>query len=164
MHSWRVLITPFMSGSRFYSKYDFSEPWNSRNNLALAKAHPWLGEMFSCPAASGDTGRGGVSYMMIWGPDVLRPGGKFGPHFTDRGDHVDELIFVAEVADSGILWTEPGDLSISEMSFRINDRAKASISSHHVGGAMVLCDDGYVEFLDESVSMETVRRRLLSTP
>ena len=28
MHSWRVLILPFLEGNHIYDQYDFSEPWD----------------------------------------------------------------------------------------------------------------------------------------
>lgn len=160
MHSWRVLVTPFLSGYRFYSQYDFSEPWNSPNNLALAKAYSWLGAGFSCPSARGE--RRDAAYMMIVGRCVSDHGARFRPVPTAQGIHVDDAIFVAEVADSGVFWTQPDDISISEMTFKVNDRSKAGVSSYHVGGAMVLCDDGHVEFVDEAVCQDTMRRRLLA--
>ena len=36
MHSWRVLILPFMEGNDVYEKYDFDEPWDGPNNSQLA--------------------------------------------------------------------------------------------------------------------------------
>ncbi len=164
MHSWRVLITPYMGGAQFCDDYDFSQPWNSKHNVALAREYAWLGDMFLCPAASDHT-HSGLSYMMISGRDQPRCANNFVPHIITKGG-IDSgrVILVAEVSETSGLWTEPIDLSMSEMSFRINDRSKASISSHHPGGAMVLCDNGFVEFVDESVDWETVRSRLLSAP
>ena len=47
------------------------------------------------------------------------------------------------------------------MSFRINDKSRPSVSSHHVRGAMVLFADGRVELLDESTSPEKLRELLM---
>lgn len=32
-HSWRVLLVPYTGGGDGYSEYDFSQEWNSTNNL-----------------------------------------------------------------------------------------------------------------------------------
>ncbi|HEV3023824.1 MAG TPA: DUF1559 domain-containing protein, partial [Pirellulales bacterium] len=32
MHSWRVLILPFIEQQPLYDQYDFSEPWNGPHN------------------------------------------------------------------------------------------------------------------------------------
>src|SRR4051794_16491927 len=33
MHSWRILIIPFMDTSALYYNYNLSQPWNSPSNL-----------------------------------------------------------------------------------------------------------------------------------
>ncbi len=40
MHSWRMLIMPFMEQSTLYNQYDFSEPWNGPNNIKLLDSMP----------------------------------------------------------------------------------------------------------------------------
>ena len=40
MHSWRVLLLPFLDGQPLYDEYDFSEPWNGPNNSKLASRRP----------------------------------------------------------------------------------------------------------------------------
>src|SRR5437867_4482802 len=32
MHSWRVMILPYMERKGLYDKYDLNEPWNGPNN------------------------------------------------------------------------------------------------------------------------------------
>ncbi len=39
MHSWRVLILPFLHYDELYRQYDFAEPWDGPKNSLLAKAH-----------------------------------------------------------------------------------------------------------------------------
>ena len=41
MHSWRVLILPFLEQRALYDQYDFDEPWNGPNNLKLANKMPY---------------------------------------------------------------------------------------------------------------------------
>ena len=36
MHSWRVLILPFLEQQELYNAYNFAEPWNGPNNRKLA--------------------------------------------------------------------------------------------------------------------------------
>ncbi len=40
MHSWRVLLLPFVEGAELYAAYDFAQPWNSEANLRLAEQMP----------------------------------------------------------------------------------------------------------------------------
>ena len=54
---------------------------------------------------------------------------------------------------------EPRDVLLSELSMKINDRTKRSLSSYH-GGACVVHADGSVEILDETTTEERVRELL----
>ncbi len=40
MHSWRVLISPFVESSGFYDAYDLKQPWNGPDNRLLGDAIP----------------------------------------------------------------------------------------------------------------------------
>jgi hypothetical protein len=42
MHSWRVLILPFLESSPLYDKYRFDEPWDGPNNRQLLKHMPYF--------------------------------------------------------------------------------------------------------------------------
>jgi type II secretory pathway pseudopilin PulG len=46
MHSWRVLILPYLEEAGLYKQYNLEEPWNSPNNLAVANQVPAI---FQCP-------------------------------------------------------------------------------------------------------------------
>src|SRR5438105_1376638 len=37
MHSWRVLILPYLERNDLYQQYDFNEPWNGPHNSRLAE-------------------------------------------------------------------------------------------------------------------------------
>ena len=65
---------------------------------------------------------------------------------------------MAEIANSDILWTEPRDLDINQMSLTINDRTRPSISGRHPSGpAVVFADSIRVYRLDKSLRPETLR-------
>ncbi len=42
MHSWRVLLLPYLERRTLYEKYRFDEPWNGPNNRKLALEKPAL--------------------------------------------------------------------------------------------------------------------------
>jgi hypothetical protein len=63
---------------------------------------------------------------------------------------VSDPIIVAEVADSGIAWTEPRDLDTLTMSPIVNSNPKEGISSKHPSGAFALRERGSVEFEPEN--------------
>ena len=68
-------------------------------------------------------------------------------------------MIVIEIADSDIRLMEPRDVLLSELSMKVNDRSKRSLSSYH-GGACVVHADGSVELLDDATTEERVRELL----
>ena len=73
MHSWRVLILPFIEQSALYQKYDFSEPWDGPKNSKLLSSMP---HVYSCPSvARTAAGRSTcTSYLAVVGPTTVWPG------------------------------------------------------------------------------------------
>jgi len=147
VHSWRVTLLPYLGHRELHKKYRFDEEWGKDVNLALSD---YSMEYYLCPSSSGpslDT-----NYAMI-----IRP-----QHDEVEIDFDRKYVLVAELEGSGIRWTEPRDISIDDMSFKINDRERLSISSNHEGGAHILWSDGTVEFLSDSLDPAMVRSILLN--
>lgn len=147
MHSWRVLILPYLDEGMLYEQYNFDEPWDGPNNILLSNQMP---DCFGCPAdpeaASMET-----SYMVIVGPGTMFPGAEA----VGRGQCLDGMnitLCVVEVANSSIAWTEPVDLDAGKMTFEITAGSQGEIGSNHPGGAHVLYCDGSVLFLPNTTS------------
>lgn len=47
MHSWRVLILPYIGEDALYNTYKFDEPWDGPNNIKLLNQIPRL---YACPS------------------------------------------------------------------------------------------------------------------
>ena len=152
MHSWRVLILPFLEQATFYKQYDFSEPWDGPNNIKLLDHMP---NYYACPSrSSGPTNL--TSYTVISGQGTMFPGSK-SAKFADVTDGLANTLMVVEVADVKIPWTAPVDLDIGTMSLRVNDPIRPGISSPHPGGANTAFGDGKYVFLREDIPEETLR-------
>src|SRR5262245_52749889 len=50
MHSWRVLILPYLGHKALYDQYHFDEPWDGPNNSQLHKEKV---SVFCCPSRPG---------------------------------------------------------------------------------------------------------------
>jgi len=81
----------------------------------------------------------------------------------DITDGPENTILIVEVADSAIHWMEPRDLSIETISFRINDKTKPCLSSHHPDGPLVGFADGEVFRVSRDIPPETLRALLTAT-
>jgi hypothetical protein len=122
MHSWRVLILPYVEHQTLYNAYDFNEPWNGPNNRQLADRMP---AVFHSPSEPNSTTY--TNIVAVSGVGTAFPGAA-STKLADLADGLENTILLTEIADSKINWLEPRDLRIEEMSFQVQDRSKPSIS------------------------------------
>lgn len=161
MHSWRVLILPYLDQAALYKEYRFDEAWDGPNNLRLAGR---IADVFRCPSESGEEppATQWTSYVAVVGPDNAWAGSS-SRTIADVQDGLSNTLLIVEVADSGIHWMEPRDLHVSQMAPTINPKGGQGISSRHTGGAHALLGDGAVRYLSETMSAESVRGLLTIT-
>ena len=152
MHSWRMLILPFMGEQTLYDRYNLDQPWDGPDNLALAGMIP---QIYRCP----DDSQGPAtetSYLMIVGPGTFSS--VTGPRQIDEfPDGPVNTLMLVETAGSGIGWTQPRDYEVLRSSLGVNDPAGGGISSRHGGGANAAMCEGSVVFLNEWNTAEDVR-------
>ena len=157
MHSWRVLILPYLEYQNVYNQYDFNEPWDGPNNSRLASLMP---PVYSCPSHPPD-GTNTTSYMVVAGPGTAFPGAT-ASRFADITDGLSNTVAVVESTGS-TNWMAPEDLDFTTMSFVINDPAGKAISSDHPGGAVVLFADGSVRYVNDSLDPKTIKEMITSS-
>jgi hypothetical protein len=156
LHSWRVLLLPYLEEKKRYDAYRWDEPWNGPNNSKLADC-PWI---FQCPTDKGAQNSPMTSYVVVSGPGTPFPGDKSTSFSDFAGDGTSKSILIVEVVNSGIHWMEPRDLNLQQMATTINAPRGQGISSAHLGGAVVAYADNHVAFLPETISPEQLRARL----
>jgi hypothetical protein len=157
MHSWRVLILPFMDQRHLYELYRLDEPWNGPHNRLLASQMP---AEFRCPSDPGPATE--TSYFVVVGPKTIFPG-AVPIAIKDIPDGTSNTILLVEAADSGINWLEPRDLSYVEAIRGINPKTGWGISSRHEElerGAQVALADGSSRFLADNTPVEQLLRML----
>ena len=123
-HSWRVLILPYLEGGKaLYDAYDFSQPWDSAQNLKILDKMP---SVYRDPIYPGEKGHF-TNYAVIVGEETPFPPagmkmieGKrldFGPkpagaiNFASITDGLSATLAVVQVSpDRKISWTKPEDI------------------------------------------------------
>ena len=152
IHSWRVLILPFIEEKSLYDAYRFDEPWNGPNNLKLADRMPQIFHIPSEPASTALT-----NIVAIVGPGTAFPGSKC-TRMEEYADGLDNTILLVETAASRILWLEPNDLHVEGMSFTVSSHEKPSISCSRRGGPYVVFADSIHAYeLNTSLHSEALR-------
>jgi hypothetical protein len=162
MHSWRVLILPFIEQQALYSRYRFDEPWDGPNNRLLAAEVP---DLFRCP--SEDPESCDTSYVAVVGLETCWPEDK-AVAFSQIRDGTSNTILVVESHRSGIHWMEPRDLHMGQMTLAVNPVHGQGICSCHGAKndngrgttAQFVRADGSMGRLDNNTPAATVRGML----
>jgi hypothetical protein len=155
MHSWRVLILPWLERTDLYNQYNFSEPWNGPNNVKLLHSIP---TNYVCPSWH-DYTTTLTSYVAVTGPGTIFPGER-PTRIEDITDGTANTLILGEVANVRIPWTAPKDLDVLAMSLRVNDPERLGISSKHPGGAHISLADGCIRFARETITPGNLRALL----
>jgi hypothetical protein len=107
MHSWRVLILPFLERDDLYAKYRFDEFWDGPNNRQLIDLMP---RVYACP---GQQGSPYTDFQAVIGPNTAWPG-PVGRKMAEIHDDSASTVLVVEFTDGKTIWTEPRDLAFDE--------------------------------------------------
>jgi prepilin-type processing-associated H-X9-DG protein len=151
MHSWRVLILPFLEQQALYNMYNFDEPWDSpANAMVTSTAIP----VFQCPSDPG-SGIANTNYMVITGPGTVFEGSQ-AVSFREIRDGTSNTLLVVEVTGTNTSWAEPVDLDANSLTLPFA-RGSNSPGSYHPGGINAAMCDGAVQFLADSIDPTTFR-------
>ncbi|MBI3860275.1 MAG: DUF1559 domain-containing protein [Planctomycetia bacterium] len=158
MHSWRVLIAPYLDASPFYNMYRRDEPWDGPHNRQLRERYG-KNPVFGCPSDRNSKGSDGsqmTSYLAIIGPESAWHVGQ-PVSLDDVSDSTGDTFLLVEVENSSIHWMEPRDLHVTQMPLTVNAKSGNGISSSHPGGANVLTVDGSVQWLPDGTPPMTIK-------
>ena len=161
MHSWRVLILPYIEHDDLYGRYDFDEPWDSPANLKLLKECP---DIYKCPSRHLPIGH--TCYAAVVGPETVWTGER-GTRLEEIVDGPDKTIALVE-SPTLIPWTQPSDLSIDEFMNSLASGDRNSFGhyidhpfkhGHAVSAARV---DGSTLGIYKGMKAESIRAMLTS--
>lgn len=119
MHSWRVLILPFIEHQTLFHEYDLNESWDGPNNRKLWDQMP---EVYRCPGRDRARSLGGpfsdvpqnaASYFAVVGDETAWPGSR-GIAESEIKDDPSETLLMLEYSGSAKPWTAPDDLTLDQ--------------------------------------------------
>jgi hypothetical protein len=154
LHSWRVLILPYLGEEELYSKFDLSKSWDDPKNFGQSMNMP---SPYRHPGGLTGAMPGVSAYYLIVGPGTLHPSlGPLGPNgITDRPSHT---ILVAEgspLVPSGS-WTEPMDLDITKMRGDLTANPGIELGGQLEDGVCFATVDGRAHYLPMTVEPRRV--------
>jgi len=164
MHSWRVLILPYMDQQAIYDQYDFSEPWNGPNNSKLAmNLEPYfVADHFQCP--SGNLGgKPLTNYVAVVGPQTMWPEDRCIRLTGESGAGLDTIQLI-EITNSDIHWMEPRDLTFEQAAAGIQPKSGLGISSEHPDSVVYLDANYKVHTLEHDTDAAELRELLTVDP
>lgn len=140
MHSWRVLLLPFLGEQTLYEQYDFDEPWDSPNNISLSFMIP---AVYQCPESQGMADE--TTYMAVNGPGFIFDG-EASRTFAEISDGTSNTIMVVETDVVPVHWMSPDDVDWNA--------AGTDVTSSHSQELHVLLADGSVQLINHLSDQE----------
>jgi hypothetical protein len=147
LHSWRVLLLPYVGEGELFSKLRLDEPWDSPHNRQFHDAAP---AVYRCPSTALLPDQ--TTYSVIVGENSAFP--------TGQGMPLDQLemnlILVVE-RERPVGWMEPTSELSRSMAIQGIDRRHAEqdgIGSPHPGGLNVALRDGSSRFISQTIDLQ----------
>ncbi|MGD9128236.1 MAG: DUF1559 domain-containing protein [Planctomycetia bacterium] len=165
MHSWRVLLMPYIESNDFYDTYDFEKPWDSPENRKIFEKYTPM-HIYHCPSDSSPRSwkSGATSYVAVLGEDTFwRPDGtpRKAEEITKGVSNTPVLI---EIDNSGIPWGEPRDVKLDDFLSGKLSWSESCVHTHRfflevpVRGRNVAFADGSVRFMPDDLTPEQLRQ------
>jgi len=158
LHSWRVLILPYIEQQALYEQIRLDEPWDSEHNRQFHDMTPWG---FICPPARHRFYER-CYYSVVIGPDTPFPGGGETVTVGDITGGTANVILVVERL-TPVVWMNPNhEIRFDSAMLGVN-RSAHGIGSVHPGGANVAFFDGSIKFLSDDTDPALLRALLMKS-
>ena len=144
-YSWRVALLPFLDEKKLYDSYNFTEPWDSPDNLKVLAQMP---NTFRHP--NEDSGTTNSSYYALIGESTAWGDGENAIRIRDMVDGTSNTALVFD-ARRAIPWTKPQDIEYSA------DNDVPKLGGYEPGGFNALLGDGSVRYFSSQVAEKTLR-------
>lgn len=146
--SWRMQIAPYLGMDAYHRDYHYDEPWNSPANRAICDfKHPQY-----CHHRAPNSSRF-TNIVMPTGTGTI---GENPVTLDDITDPHDQTIIVMSLQRSDILWHEPRDLSISEITRAPDNPDRILIRGRPFEGGYCAFVDSSIDWLPANIKYDTL--------
>lgn len=116
LHSWRLLILPYLDEGSLYNAIDLTKPWNHPVNLKYAKQMP---DVFRChsykPNPRDKNPDAMTTYLAVVGEETMWHPTAGGLNFDDVTDGCSNTIMILESVAHRVNWMSPQDLDLKRL-------------------------------------------------
>ena len=152
LHSWRVLLLPYMEQGALYESIRLDEPWDSDYNRQF---HDLTLSVYCCPSAPGSM-RGMTSYSVVVGKESYSNVPNTSQMMGAMTDGTSNTIAVVE-RKTPVCWMDPTrEITFETACMGINV-SHDGLGSNHTGGMNVCMFDGSVMFISQTVNAGVLR-------
>jgi hypothetical protein len=154
LHSWRVLILPYIDEDNLFKQFKLDEPWDSENNKKLIEKMPKLFE----PVAGKPKDKHATHYQVLVGGGAAFPGpgggvARYPASFTDGTSNT---ILIVEAADA-VPWTKPADLTYDPK------KPLPKFGGLFKEGFHAAFADGRIRFIGKDADKDTLRAAITAS-
>ncbi|MCL2349335.1 MAG: DUF1559 domain-containing protein [Planctomycetaceae bacterium] len=169
LHSWRVLLLPYLEQSALYEQIRLDEPWDSEHN---SQFHSQMLSVFQCPSgkradASASQGKQSPEpqrndlncyYSVVIGEQTIFPGAE-PVNFGQISDGRSNTILVVERMYP-VCWMDPThEITFVDACLGVNTNVYG-LGSGHIKGCNVAMADGSVQYFSDTIKPETLKALL----
>jgi len=170
LHSWRVLILPYIEQKTLYDQIRLEEPWDSEHNrqfhseaptIFRCPSNPRSREDFQCPTCLHEhvSLLGSTTYSVIYGAETAFTGSQ-PTRKEDITGGLSNTIFLVE-RRTPVNWMDPSrEIPFATAIKGVNVDAMG-ISSYHSGVVLAGFGDGRVQTVSETIDLEVLRVLLM---
>ena len=151
MHSWRVLLLPYLEHKALYEQYNMDEPWDGPNN---SKLHDEYVSIYRCPSSNGT--KNCSDYLLITGDGTGFVADKT-LDLRDISDGSSNTIMLVEISDADEHWMKPQDISADQFLIPTLEQ----METNHPDVRNVALFDGSTHSIATDVPQEELRKLVL---
>jgi len=152
LHSWRVLILPFLEEESLSRKIRLDEPWDSPYNRQF---HSQMPPVYFNTAYPGSDKKGETNFCMVIGPDTFGQANGKGLKLSDIKDGTSHTIMLVE-RKTPVCWMAPVDIEQEKAYLGIN-RDPAGIGGKTPGGVFATFADASVRLVEQGTPPEKLK-------
>jgi len=156
LHSWRVLILPYVEQSALYESIRLDEPWDSEYNRQF---HDKMPDVYYNPMYPDSDKNRNTNFCIVVGPDTFGKAGDKGPKLHDLKDGTSSNTVMVIERKTPVCWMAPIDISQENAYLGINKNPEG-IGGLCRDGINTLLGDGAAMFIPETVDLETLQNLL----